>query len=749
MNGGSDTGLPFLQGSIGDKMWAEIIYEVHTESVDLPVSYTTNSITRTDCSVSGIGSFTQDGFKEGMDVAITGIGVYTINATILSVSGQTMVFTTNAIGSSGTILSDTVSVYDTTPIKATDFYYNCIGNNEAESFLSLSDVNTQKTSASWSGNPSNVNMTPKGSLAWFEGYNPVINYIGAGTINVYSRQYSIIVPFLIKPFCLSGTIGNLINTLIGISKPVPWQDTDCMGFLYQIDVKYLNTPTVNQSTGTQFANGNTGYFNEFLNGGQPNYNLVSINYVNSEGVVIPSIQVNDTTTITMLIGGPGITTGTPMVLNFCKIPISPGEYQNTKTNFRQDFFHDRAFTTVGAGSINGDQYNSSYQAITNFTITGDPLGAKAIFTINLGNLAAEALSDSSDANYMIWITPQNKNVTSLATTDRNAVLCDVNQAFVNTDDNTLLQFIDKNGGSNILFYKWPNYSKAFTSILGAITEYWQAVNQFKVKSGCKIVSYSLSVKAVNGSNNFSLLNQNYSLSQYFNGTYCDFDLVQNNPGIYPVGDPRNTINFFQNPVLNSPGYIGYEMDFPIQLDYRSWIKITNANNAFVNNPTQYWPQYCENGWKLKLIVIINVFNPVNGTTTQFQRICNITAIDDNNSYSYNYTLSYLLTYSNSKPLVQMAKQKGKTNIEVTITGDTSIPAGYTGIYGVIRLYYDNGVSQVLDEGSSEEAPYGSFIPQNGVGLILSVGTNVVTMSAVFDAIVPLNLCKIFADFGFK
>ena len=721
-NGGPDPGLDMLVGSVGDKMWAAITFEVHWETVDIPMTFNSsnNTITRNDCGVGGVGSFIEDGFNAGDTISVVGTGYYygAVSYTILSLTASTITV-------EGSLLENatysSISIYGTTPIDAMDFYYNNVGIQDQQSFKSLSDIqNTQKTSASWTGNPTGNNMNPIGSSeAWWEGYNPVVTYVGTGPLNAYSRQYSIIAPFFIKPFALTNQFSSLQSTLNGQpQKPTPWIDTDCLTFLYQIDIRYLSySNQVGQSTGILETPANTGWFNEFLNGGTPNYKLTSIAYSIS-GSPASQIDPTQTNSVILHLVKTDDAIGVDFVLNFMKIPANQNEYQNTATNFREDFIHDRAFQATGGASVNGDQYGTSYQVLTNITATHTLLDLTITFDIIMGAASQAAFSNPQDCNYLIWATPQKANTSSLATTNRNAVICDANTALTNTDNPNLL-IISTDATTDVHFFNEPDVdTNPQTNINGMQGDYSYFKCDFLVPVGVQIGSINIAFQTVlynslnanpftNILNTLNLESFNNNLASFFDGQTNNINVLIPTNFPIPSSDPRSYKSIQRKPSMDGSGYLGYEILYGFQIGYGYLQTLPNAIQELSAYGSKLWSGYysessfnggtlpSDTGVRTDLLITWNIVE--NGITTTFNRRCSVTPGDTGmNTSGITESLSTFDVDGNSLSGVVAQDQITQVTFTFTNTGAFPSPPAYYTYGAKIALWYDNGSEQVLD-----------------------------------------------------
>jgi hypothetical protein len=482
--GASDTGSPVFMGSVGDRMLAIISGYLSGGSSAIPAKFTsgTKTIQRLDT-----GSFLIDEMIAGDTITIIGS---TSNNSTFTIS----VVTTDTLTVAETITTETaasIDIHIITPVESTDVYYNC---SSTPSLVSLTDTATQKLSSDSEQSLKNftnaVSLYPTTkSTAWTDDAGHSIVTFGA--LNNFQRPFTVEIFFFIKPFFLSDQLQSLQELLGGkiINPPSYFRDMKCLNFNYRIDAKYKAVSAIiNHTSKNQTVPGNTGWFNEFLNGSEvydsPYYDepgedweLTSITYKDSiTNTATTQPDYTRSTEVTIVIKNTGVDTSAganaftaaPFVLNFMWLPLDSTAYQNQRFtvvepngpfplispanqlfNHRVAFLHDRAFSTVAAASVNGDRFGSDYQAIANLTsvVTG---GSEATFTFSLTlGAAVKNTMITQNKDYMIWLTPSAaisngsniRNVTTLEGTDRNAVLCDVNVFTCNTNNSSLLNVI--------------------------------------------------------------------------------------------------------------------------------------------------------------------------------------------------------------------------------------------------------------------------------------------------------------------
>ncbi len=431
---GSDTGQDFLMACVGDKMWVEIKFHVAWNTLDVEMLFNTadNTITRQDI----VGSFITDGFHVGDSIAIDDAGGNDGSNTIIALTDVKMTVGTNLVDDG---LFSAVDIYGTTDIDYIDFYYNCIANSSSTTFQSLTDVNTQKmTNVTVIPESGQVDLVPgTKQYAWVDVPQGDATIEAEGTYGypTYYQDFKIIMPFFVKPFYLNGQTQSLIDLLnvTGLTPPEYFRDLDCLKFVYQINARYAQRdPTVYHTSDLQFKNGNTGWFNELLDGtplgetGEVQFQLISTEYFdNATSYPVDGLDYEEPTDVQITIKVPNGTSPENVIflVNFCWLPNSNIPYQNKglidftnefgePNDFRHLFLHDRARQVEGAGAVNGDRYGTDYQVLTN--VQGSTYGSELIvtFTVDFGLVVKQTFEGNEfGRDYMIWVTPQTAIIT--------------------------------------------------------------------------------------------------------------------------------------------------------------------------------------------------------------------------------------------------------------------------------------------------------------------------------------------------
>lgn len=702
-------------GAIGDKEVAYINISVHWETLQIQARF--NSTNKTIERMDNY-SFIRDGFKVGDTFVVTGTtagvndGTYTIDTIT-----DTKITTIEAIPATG--IYSLVDLNGATQINAIDFYFNLIENSAPLSFVSLTDnqsickVSASKTS--WVATET-VSLTQNTtSFGWHTGNGQVEKLTDADLASNYCQNFLITQSFTISPLFLAG---DLVYSNGKFIYPSYFSNTNSLKFVCRADARFDTVnPSIPHTTSANFDYplGNIGWFDEYLNGGTPEYALSSVIYTDLlTSETVDAVQIDRVTEVTAVIASAnGRFTGQcKQALNFWYCPQDEQDYVNTKTDLLQNFKVDHKLVTPGAGPVNGINYGTDYQALTNIqsVITSANL-LTVTFRVDLSSATQSFLEgkDENNRKYILAITPQ-KEVSKLYDTDRNVVLIDFNIATKNLDDSSLLTWQDT------LFYQYPDTTtNGYTDYKGPIGDHVLARSKFVVDNTGTPIDFTVEIQAVNSitgeSFNLQKYTQAFPESEVSSGAICS----SNQPVILgynlPADDLRNQAFLYRNTGLDAASDFGWQFDYGFVLRYETWRDAPDFASAFSCEHTQDWSIYSlMPDWSLQYKLTVNVSKEDHITT--FERTADIEATDDSvTSDGFGGQLVSLIEtfYTDISGFVDakgLIFSDQDTHVKMTITGDFSaLPGSTTGYYGYLAIDIPNtGGTFKRDIASTEEDP---------------------------------------------
>lgn len=730
-SGGADTGTSNLMGCVGDFIYATIdchvawsllnftgIFNSATQTITLDNTNGYNfppQLTKSSSLFSNFvnNSFINNGFKVGDSISITGTtagvndGNYTIKTltdTVITVN-ETIPHTASYTG---------VNVYGTTTVNGMDFYYNILGGSEGVNFESKTDKNTLQRFSGVVNNGlyGSFTLQPNTtSQAWWQyqanGISCVPTVTNNGVVN-YQQKFTIVFPFLITPLFLTDqlpiirNIQNQLKTSSNLNtydyiKPKYFIE-DCLNFIYQIDFKYaITNPSADQSSYEQidFGQGNTSWFNSFFPSGvkkggaflnTAQYSTQSVVYTDNSGNVLTSIDVNNVTNVAITINAKTTVVGDndPFVVNFMGLPINQGTVQGyqykSQVVYREAFLYDRCLSKLGAVSSNGDAYGTDIQAITNVVgVVVSTTQFTISFKIDLGSLSKKTLAKlalTNNANYLIWVTPQDAESVTLITSNRSAIVADSNLAFVDLDEPSLLT-IFTNNTTDVRFYNTETNdieANPYTDFKGFSGGFGVAKCDFIVQAGCIVNSITVGFEVeIYTPNDYYYANEivdRFSIESWAKTTKQLYDTVTNQINIsesrnylLPIKDIRNQRSIKRNTALDRSGNYGYRLLYGFQLDYHYWQNLQNWTAEYEKYHAKYWALYTQGytgvnsgkraiadgyGSNIKFKIVWEILNTITNNVTEFISYSNVSAYDNgNNTIGTTVVLDTTDTYGTS------------------------------------------------------------------------------------------------------
>lgn len=399
----------YLFGSIGLKVNAEIMVQVSWGTIDVNLRYkaSDDSIERLD---GGIFSFITDGFRVGDTFIISGTVSNNILGTINSFSDDgTIMYVTSAL-TDETVIS---TIRGDKAITSMDFYPNLIENGAVFNLFNLTDRETipkyfADTISSDSSNPTvmTVGTNSKGWVTPTDRATIYLSGLGTTTHQIFVINHT----FNITPIFLANQLIDLQHQLAPAAGA--YKDRLCLKYVYTIDGKFTAyDPDVVHTTdgNVEFPKGQTGWFNEFINGRPTIWTKESIYYFdNAIGAGLTSIDYCKIVDVDAILQSQSSVSESIYIVQVLYLPLNEERYVNTLTQFKTNFIYERAVVTTAAtvqGDNTGDYHflkNVSATLLANNRIKFD-------FQIDFSQTVIDFFDtqDSDNLNYLIFITASN------------------------------------------------------------------------------------------------------------------------------------------------------------------------------------------------------------------------------------------------------------------------------------------------------------------------------------------------------
>ena len=643
------TGIDYLNGSVGDKVTAEITFDVHWEAKNsditstdylsgiIPCIVTFNSGIRKILRADG-GSFLADGFND-YDTIVFDDGSQTTFQIQGIVTNSSASGTGNEMRVTGSPIVTGIrdaEIYGITPVTDFDFYYGLPANNTPnDTIISLVDGSTPKYTSEPTDytNVTPVALLPSNSVkSWVYDLNDQKSTIeGNGTIVDVNRQrFKITHEFYIQPVFREQDL-NTTTSPLSLNTPSFLDATQSIKYTFKVEAKYTVSATNAFGTTVSFQrlkstsngnynsfiqNGNVGYFDENGNGNSADYSLNSIAYTETlNNTPVQSMQPNAETNVSITLNsdsGAFANADSKFIIHIYRTPSEASTYSNLPTDIKENFLVSRQVLTINdVPTVSGNGFIkagatiglvSFSEAILNFTFL-------PTFFLSQDNVTADLQAFNNDpANvadgYLIFVTCQDKDITNKGLSDKVAVLCDVNTAegisldeFYNTDGvcETTMLFNDHPTNNALLAFTdykgWLEDSVVTKSTIRVLkTNDNQDVEGNTIQNVWNLNNLILKVEAENildSSRNFVL-----EESQMFtNGV----DVTATRDFILPIASPQNAIIWT---TTDDVTHYEYYLQYPFKIRWEDWKTLAGVDIDFV--PNNDWVQYITSEWNIKV-----------------------------------------------------------------------------------------------------------------------------------------------------
>lgn len=607
----STNGATNLTNSIGARIEATIDFIVHWEVEEFDATFSGNAIIANDGS-----NFITAGFKVGDTITVVTSSSDTSNDGDYEVIGisSSVLYVANTGSSSSpasftTLVGATVSVYGTTPITKIDFYYGLVENASSPAYVSLLDGETQKYRATGlvtSGVSSGNALTPyTTNKSWVTGSTAeqaltVIDTLGTGTSYAstgYEQYLRITHVFHINPAFLEAWVNS--SDAIDSSLATFFTSSNALKYVFRIVGGYSNSTedhnTDNGNLSSFLQNGDTGFYDEYRNGGAANYELGTVTFANSVGDTVSVISSNDATDVAISI--------TSNVGNFSsgnhyfdvylfEIPSDVDDYTNLTTDQWTNLDVSNVYITDTDAAANDNNISSCDVSFSTTTAT-------ITFT--------KTATNTTDKKYLIFVNV-GETATDTADSNANTVLCSFGQfaEYINTDD-----IIVRNSGTLINDHSSNSELRVYSDYKGWIEDDLLITDNFLVKKTIglsdeyevELTGLSVNVScehATDSSRNFILENVTYTIPETSTRGFVTY-----------TGDPKNYKILSLG--TGDATYNEYTLQHATKLRFESTVTLPTADADFTT-PTQNWSIYdLPPDWSLK-INIVTEYDILDGTT---------------------------------------------------------------------------------------------------------------------------------------
>jgi hypothetical protein len=661
-------------------------------------------------------------FKIGDTVTIVGTSSNDGDVTITAISVDDRTIT--VAEALTTEFSGDATFHGVTAITSFDFYYNLITNQGVEDYQSFIDEGTiqrfRVTGFDASDTLHYLNFTiPTKSIGWSSNTitDALINetdevqIIGAG-ISDYKQYFTITQEFDVAPYYLLGQVGNFQNEV----PPNYYRFGNSLKYICRIDAKYdAKNPNADHTGSSLTPNGNGSWFDQASGGEKPQYKVTGISYVDndtSETLTELDPTKNVAITISLESVSSTFTASTDFVLGFFVCPISEQRYQDTPDRtLRQNFLFDYGKTTTGVAAIDGNNFGTQWQVLSNIVgIYNDAASITITALVQAGYYLDEYWQglENEERQYVLFVSVQNPSVTTTSASDRVVCFADYNSAVIDQTNSTLFEFT----GCGLSAYEYPD-----TSVVPMGSVNGQSGTPFLIEAPFRVFNYpdgdgnTPTIKQINwqvvavksGYDDFVIEERIIDCSSVVKLLNIQEISIDQTRGFTTYeDDPFNAVTIERDAANDTATMAAYIARYGVTLRWEDWIQISadsvvsdagtisvNPIKKYIENVVEKWANYSGvQGWDLKMRFQC-VVTDLNNIDQTYQCDLPMTCIDNTTSWTGSSGTSNAVYFQNEAGGVNYGSilREGQiTKVKVAFAGNYPIDTvTESGWYGFMRM----------------------------------------------------------------
>ena len=416
-----------------------------------------------------------------------------------------------------------------------------------------------------------TSMEAIGRKSWQIGEARVANITQGADRDNYRYIFQVEQDFFIHPFYKHTQLISLLD-----NQPPPYFDRDnCLKHTFRFrGYRTLQDPNVYQEGIFDDKEGNTGWFDEEYNGGNRDWNVTNLSYNNS----IETIDRYGTTNITFDIENIGLNDVAHATLNFIMLPEASSDYQNINTLMQENYCFDRAAQTPGGGAVNGEEFGTGFQVITDYTVTVNGVGPGGSVTCDLDiDFGADVLAkiDAYKDKYFAIAVYCVSSLQTAELANYTTLLVDVNQIKVLIPDNVLTVT------NEILYHDQNDNTFVNTSGIVKVEDELTMYSLVKVNQATftdlQINKVNLQIVAKKTGEEVVILDQELDFSQLTDvGTIRYINQVSQNSLNVSASEIRKEIKAFRDIGQDAAPVFAYRFQYPLMYRWEYWESLNIA-----------------------------------------------------------------------------------------------------------------------------------------------------------------------------
>jgi hypothetical protein len=466
--------------------------------------------------------------------------------------------------------------------------YGLIRNNEATNYFSKVDgsimrfVSEDATSAPLVG----AAMIPLGKKDWQFGYDGGASFTNQTETDERNNEiyvFQIVHTFYVHPFYLPPQITELQNNVA----PTYFRSLNALTNVWRLEARReAKDPNVFQEfvyDGVNSKDGNSGWFDEEGNGGNPEYEVTNLSYNNT----INTLDLAGTTNVTFDIEKLVVGANDPeyVCVNFIVLPEQESDIANNNLLMRENYCWDRALQEQGAAAIDGEAKaaDATYTVIEDLTVTVSAGVASVDFDVNFGSAVLNKFDGLTNKQFLIaayvvdnFATPElNNYVTLLVDVNTATTEIGTGTATVTTDflfaDQTDNSFVNPNDD----VIKVEDEVVADTLVL---------LDQGTL-SDAQLEGLTAQIVATDGTDEAVLFERTYdSSADPLSGAVRTFRQATPSGFISASTELLSELIFYRSTADDTGTQYGYRIQFPFLMRWEYWeqLILSNIPGAFID-----------------------------------------------------------------------------------------------------------------------------------------------------------------------
>ncbi len=728
---GGGGGTPQVNGNVGGRHEAVIEGYFYRAALGKFLKFYPDGRIENTNELDG-DSWIQLGFKKDAIISIEGTPGYDDSYTLTQYPTDRVLYTDGNFVDNGSF--EEIDVFDDTPVKCVDFFYNLIENSDPESYYSKTDAGAvQRFSASGfdeagSGSDEDgvLNMlVASESFGWVTntltdedtGQTDQVRLSNMNTVS-HKQYFKINHIYYIAPFALAEQKNNFINNI----PPDYLKDGKSLKYIAKIEGNSECGCGGGDHTGSKISpDGCVAWFDQNNKKTRPEYYFDSIKFINADAEEVSGIDIDKIISVEITIKSRNGTFSIDPSPNrvfpaFTYLPLNTDRYVFTPdTLLRENFINDRGSVLLNAGIVSSEFEGTPYQVFDNMEAEFvDVNTIKVFFDVSFASELKDFFKTlpEENRNYFFTVMTQDPDITTTRQSDRVNVRVplsvigwdkDIPDLIAPFDSLHVIQFPeteDESATENVAGYEGDPVSAKFPFTLLQPVGF----NPTLLNAGFQIVAVK------DGKEDFVLEEKIFDTSLVRKLDGVQTVDVSESRGFLDMIDEYNEITLNRDATYDITGAKGFIAKYPFVLRYEYWAGLVQQAEEHnfqifedIENPSESWPSLEANGWSLKVKFKAQA-QAYEGHVQDFSQYWDITVLSFGEAPETGPTFTRRMIFEDPETGIEVSGiiSGKKTRITVIWTGDFSSVTDDQYVY-IFSDYPGGGINNRRFASSEEDS----------------------------------------------